>query len=84
MSSFEKSYLSTFLATATARFNTNAPGAGLTTTDVLNFMQICGMESQYTQKLSPWCRLFSRQEFIAGEVRLLSLFLTHQRARAVS
>ncbi|GAA5898806.1 hypothetical protein JCM8208_005401 [Rhodotorula glutinis] len=67
MSSFEKNYLSTFLGAATARFNANAPGASLTTTDVLNFMQICGMESQYTQKLSPWCKLFSRQEFVAGE-----------------
>ncbi|GAA5851743.1 hypothetical protein JCM9279_004391 [Rhodotorula babjevae] len=67
MSSFEKNYLTTFLAAATARFNANAPGASLTTTDVLNFMQICGMESQYTQKLSPFCKLFSRQEFVAGE-----------------
>ncbi|TNY19983.1 phytase [Rhodotorula diobovata] len=67
LSGFEQSYLATFLSDAAARLDAAAPGAHLTPTDALNFMQICGFESQYTQRLSPWCKLFSRQEFVAGE-----------------
>lgn len=80
LSGFEQSYLATFLSDAAARLDAAAPGAHLTPTDALNFMQICGFESQYTQRLSPWCKLFSRQEFVAGEVSFPSLTFTARSA----
>jgi hypothetical protein len=63
LSSYETTWLGIFAAEATARLNAAAPGANLTTADTLNFMQLCGFDSEYSGVLSEFCPLFTETEW---------------------
>ncbi|GAA5874128.1 hypothetical protein JCM8547_008381 [Rhodosporidiobolus lusitaniae] len=63
LSSYETTWLATYAAVATARLNSAAPGANLTTADTLNFQQLCGFDSEYHGVLSQWCGLFTKEEW---------------------
>ncbi|RXW11799.1 hypothetical protein EST38_g14057, partial [Candolleomyces aberdarensis] len=45
------------------RLNSWAPGANLVPTDVISLVSLCAFESVALEKLSPWCSLFTHQEF---------------------
>ncbi|KAJ2930693.1 hypothetical protein H1R20_g6400, partial [Candolleomyces eurysporus] len=45
------------------RLNSWAPGANLVPTDVISLISLCAFESVALEKLSPWCSLFTHQEF---------------------
>ncbi|GAA5989509.1 hypothetical protein JCM10908_000509 [Rhodotorula pacifica] len=63
LSSFENAWLAHFAAGATARLNAAAPGTNLTNADTLNFMELCAFDSEYYGSVSPWCALFTTQEW---------------------
>ncbi|KAG5636122.1 hypothetical protein H0H81_009054 [Sphagnurus paluster] len=45
------------------RLNTQAPGAKLTPTDAYNLLSLCAFESVHQNRLSPFCNVFSQEEF---------------------
>lgn len=69
LSSYSTTWLAKFAANAIARLNAQAPGAHLHASDALNLMQLCGFETEYLGKMSPFCGLFTQDEFAAFEVR---------------
>lgn len=52
-----------------------APNASVEVDDILNYMQLCGFESEYKEQVSPWCKLFTSEEFAGMEVRSLGQFV---------
>ncbi|BGP16153.1 hypothetical protein JCM10213_006087 [Rhodosporidiobolus nylandii] len=63
LSSHKEDWLAIFAANATARLNTAAPGANIVLADTLNYMQLCGFETEYTGVLSNFCGLFTEKEW---------------------
>lgn len=62
-STVENAWLAYFAANATARLNAAAPGTHLNVSDTLNLMQLCPFDSEVYGTLSPWCTLFTKQEW---------------------
>lgn len=50
-----------------ARLNTWAPGANLTGRDIFDLMSLCPFDSLAKQEYSPFCRLFTEDDFRAFE-----------------
>ncbi|KAL8277009.1 hypothetical protein RQP46_010543 [Phenoliferia psychrophenolica] len=66
-SAIETKWLNHFAPNITARINADAPGANVSNADTLNFMQLCGFDTEYAQDLSPWCGIFQPAEWSAFE-----------------
>jgi hypothetical protein len=49
----------------TNRLNKAAPGANVTDDDIFNLISMCPFETLYTGSVSPFCHLFSAQDFQA-------------------
>ncbi|KAF9522115.1 phytase [Crepidotus variabilis] len=49
------------------RLNAQAPGAGITPEDVPSLMSLCAFDTVATSSLSPFCQLFSPEEFAEYE-----------------
>ena len=65
-SSAQATFASTFIPAIQSRLNTHIAGANLTTTDVLNLMDLCPFNSirlTNTTTLSPFCTLFTPAEW---------------------
>lgn len=60
-------WLSVFAPSITARLNKAAPGANLTNTDTFSIISLCPFETVAKETLSPFCDLFSPEEFAAFE-----------------
>ena len=60
-------WLSHFASLITQRLNEAAPGADLTNDDTLALMGICPFHTLSTGKASPFCALFSEDEFASYE-----------------
>lgn len=50
-----------------ARLNAQAPGATLVATDVFNLFPLCAFETLATEVPSPFCNLFTPEEFAQYE-----------------
>jgi len=61
-----KTWLKIFAPSLTERLNSAAPGAHLKNKDVHNLMSLCPFHSQVTMAPSPFCGLFSEDEFSEG------------------
>ena len=49
------------------RLNSEAPGANLQTTDIVNLMALCPFDTVAKEEPSPWCNLFNSTEFASYE-----------------
>ena len=58
---------SIFAPPLAARLNKAAPGAKLNSTHIFNLMAMCPFESVAKETLSPFCSLFSEEEFRSFE-----------------
>ncbi|KAF8076951.1 phytase [Lyophyllum atratum] len=56
-------WLSVYGPPIAARLNKQAPGANLTASDVYSLLSLCPFESVFLNGLSPFCKLFSNEEF---------------------
>ncbi|KAH7909639.1 histidine phosphatase superfamily [Hygrophoropsis aurantiaca] len=56
-------WLSVFAPSIADRLNAAAPGANLTNSDILNIMSMCPYETVANEAPSPFCDLFSLEEF---------------------
>jgi len=56
-------WMNIFAPPITARLNGAAPGANLTDEDTVNLMDLCPFHSIIANTRSPFCELFSAQEF---------------------
>ncbi|KAF9511712.1 hypothetical protein BS47DRAFT_1486754 [Hydnum rufescens UP504] len=63
----QASYSSTFIPPITSRLNSLAPGAALTDVDTVHLFRFCAFDSVVIEATSPFCRLFSKDEFRAYE-----------------
>jgi hypothetical protein len=52
-----------FAPPITARLNKGALGANLTDSDVTNLLQLCAFDSVAHEHASPFCNIFSEEEF---------------------
>ena len=52
-----------YAAAPQSRLNANAPGANLTETDVSALIALCGFEVVAKERSSPFCDLFTQEEF---------------------
>ncbi|GJN89382.1 hypothetical protein Rhopal_002362-T1 [Rhodotorula paludigena] len=64
---YADAWLATYAVEATTRINEMAPNASVEVDDILNYMQLCGFESEYKEQVSPWCKLFTSEEFAGME-----------------
>ncbi|KAA1469415.1 acid phosphatase [Dentipellis sp. KUC8613] len=62
-------WLSIFAPPITARLNKAAPGANLTDDDTLSLMSMCPFHTIVEQRPSPFCSLFTEDEFDGYEYR---------------
>ncbi|KIJ69717.1 hypothetical protein HYDPIDRAFT_77157 [Hydnomerulius pinastri MD-312] len=60
-------WLSTFAPPITARLNAAAPGANLSDSDTLNIMDLCPFETVANEAPSPFCDLFTMDEWASYE-----------------
>ncbi|KAI0738844.1 histidine phosphatase superfamily [Daedaleopsis nitida] len=60
-------WLSVFAPTLAARLNKAAPGAKLNQTHIFGLLAMCPFESVAKEKLSPFCTLFTEDDFRAFE-----------------
>ncbi|KAF8870777.1 histidine phosphatase superfamily [Infundibulicybe gibba] len=58
-------WLSIYAAPITFRLNSQAPGAELDETDIFNLLSLCPFHTVATEELSPFCDLFTAEEFAA-------------------
>jgi hypothetical protein len=58
-----KTWLKIFAQSIKKRLNSAAPGANLTVKDTHNLMTLCAFHSQVIMAPSPFCGLFSAEEF---------------------
>ena len=49
------------------RINSEAPGADLKNTDIVNLMMLCPFDTVASEAPSPWCNLFNSTEFASYE-----------------
>jgi hypothetical protein len=52
-----------YAAVPLVRLNANAPGAGLTEIDISALIALCGFEVVAKETSSPFCDLFTQEEF---------------------
>jgi hypothetical protein len=62
-----KTWLKIFAKSIKKRLNSAAPGAKLTEKDTHNLMSLCAFHSQVTMAPSPFCGLFTAEEFTGYE-----------------
>ena len=60
-------WLETFSPPIIKRLEKLAPGAKISPQDVFNLMAMCPFDTVAKEQLSPFCRLFSKEEFKAFE-----------------
>jgi hypothetical protein len=49
------------------RLNKEVPGAGVKASNIYSLMSVCAIETQVLEKKSPWCDVFSEDNWIAFE-----------------
>ncbi|KAF8873482.1 histidine phosphatase superfamily [Infundibulicybe gibba] len=60
-------WLSIYAPPIVSRLNSQAPGAGLNVNDIFSLISLCPFHTVATEKLSPFCGLFTAEEFAAFE-----------------
>jgi hypothetical protein len=61
-----KKWLKLYAGSIKKRLNAAAPGAQLKEKDTHSLMSLCAFHSQFLMAPSPFCGLFSAEEFTAG------------------
>ncbi|KAG9317928.1 histidine phosphatase superfamily [Chiua virens] len=56
-------WMNVFTPSIVTRLNSEAPGADLADSDVINLMMLCQFDTVYNEAPSPWCNLFTADEF---------------------
>jgi len=63
----QAAWLSIFAPNITQRLNSYAPGSTLVDADIPPLMSLCSFESLFHHKTSPWCGIFTKEEWAAYE-----------------